>query len=254
MKKIIYLLAISVLAFSCGEFEDVIYDNTGQTGVGFTQAEANLTVFPTGASTTLTVQSTTTSPTDRSFSVAVNTEESIGTSDNYTIGNVVIPANSYDGALEVTFTDNSLVDDEVYLLVLDLDLPADVAVVGSKTAQITYVKAFICNDLVLTLNEDQWAGERGWEITDDTGTVVSQCSDFTQCPFAGGAGPTAEATYTFNINLPDGCYTFTITDTYGDGQSFPNDGDYSLSCGAIVHASGGSNWGSSESTDFCVNP
>lgn len=254
MKKIIYVLTLSLLIFSCEDFEEVIYDNNGQTGIGFTVSEANLTIFPAGATTTLTVQSTTTSTSDRSFNVAVNTEESFGTSDNYTIGNVVIPANSFDGALEVTFTDNSLVDDEVYLLVLDLDLPAGVAVVGSDRAEITYVKAFTCNDLVLTLNEDQWAGEREWEITDASGTVVSQCSDFTECPFAGGAGPTTEAAYNFNINLPDGTYTFTITDSYGDGQSFPADGDYTLSCGAIVHATGGGNWGASESTTFVVNP
>jgi hypothetical protein len=57
------------------------------------------------------------------------------------------------------------------------------------------------------------------------------------------------------MTLADGCYTFTIYDSYGDGQfDGTNNGTYSLDCSIINAANGGGNWGSSESTDFCVNP
>jgi len=54
--------------------------------------------------------------------------------------------------------------------------------------------------------------------------------------------------------LPDGCYTFTIFDSFGDGLFDGNiTGNYSLKCSIINHASGEGNFGSSETTDFCVN-
>ena len=57
------------------------------------------------------------------------------------------------------------------------------------------------------------------------------------------------------MTLADGCYTFTIYDSYGDGQfDGTNNGSYSLDCSIINAANCGGNWGSSESTDFCVNP
>jgi hypothetical protein len=57
------------------------------------------------------------------------------------------------------------------------------------------------------------------------------------------------------MTLEDGCYTFTIYDSYADGQFDGNmEGNYSLDCSIINAASGEGNWGASESTDFCVNP
>ena len=55
-----------------------------------------------------------------------------------------------------------------------------------------------------------------------------------------------------SLTLADGNYTFTINDAYGDGICCGyGNGSYSLTSGGTVYASGGS-FGSSESTNFCV--
>jgi len=59
---------------------------------------------------------------------------------------------------------------------------------------------------VLELNPDQWPSEVSWEIQDGSGTV-----------FAAGAEGTVGSSFSETLCLPDGCYDFTIYDSYGDG-------------------------------------
>ncbi|MEM6699260.1 MAG: S8 family serine peptidase, partial [Bacteroidota bacterium] len=56
------------------------------------------------------------------------------------------------------------------------------------------------NELTLTINTDQYPTETSWEITNDAGSVVA----------SGGGYNSQFTTYTEDICLPDGCYTFTI--------------------------------------------
>ena len=61
--------------------------------------------------------------------------------------------------------------------------------------------------------------------------------------------------YNYSFNLPDGCYTFTIYEAFGDGLFDGNvTGNWTLSCLIITHSTGSGNFGGSSSTDFCVNP
>jgi len=269
MKKFRILSALFVFGsfMACEQNDaiiDSVYDNTGQTGVGFTATSTSVAVRPEGASATLVVQATTTSSTARSYDVVVNAT-STGTIGDYTLGTVTIPAESYDGTLSVSFVDTNLEEGRPYTLVLDLDLPAGIAVVGSKTATINYNKYLICNDFVLTMNEDNWSEERTWEIVDATGAVLFEGGPYVNIS---GGGIISEPTKTYgDINedgfedaddamyLEDGCYTFKIYDAYGDGQyDTVITGNYSLDCSIINVANGEGNWGSSEATDFCVNP
>ncbi|MEM6271757.1 MAG: S8 family serine peptidase [Bacteroidota bacterium] len=100
-----------------------------------------------------------------------------------------------------------------------------------------------CNDneVTLTLTLDNYPGETTWEVSNGSSVVAS-----------GGPYTTAGATETVNLCLVDGCYDFTINDSYGDGIccSFGN-GSYSLDGGGNNYASGGS-FTSSETTNFCV--
>ena len=250
MKNIRKILTMSLVAFSffaCEENENVTYDGS-QTGVGFTEATQSLTVRTEGSTITLDAQATTLSESDRTYNVTVDMEATTAPSpSNYSFGTLTIPANSFDGSMDVTFNDTDLVDFVSYDLVLKLELDAGLAVVGSETATISFNKYILCNDLELTLNEDSYGSERTWDIVDSTGAIVQSGGPFGNV--SGGEVQTA------NFTLPDGCYTFTIYDSYGDGQADGNvTGDYSLDCSIINHASGTGNWGSSESTDFCVNP
>lgn len=252
MKKIILFSALFtfVVFTACNKDDDNInntyHADNGQLGVGFTTPGTSVSIKPVGAVVTLGVQATLTSDTDRNFDVSVNNDLSTGSPGHYSIGSITIPANSYDGELTVNMIDDgTLVEGVSYDLVLDLDLPEGVAVHTSKSSKISYNKYQICNDYVLTINDDYWSSERTWSVVDTDGTTVQS------------GGPYANGTYSIIVpmTLADGCYTFTINDSYGDGQyDGTNTGDYSLDCGISNAASGSGNWGSSQSTDFCVNP
>ncbi|NQX92025.1 MAG: PKD domain-containing protein [Flavobacteriales bacterium] len=65
------------------------------------------------------------------------------------------------------------------------------------------------NSLTFNISTDCWGGEVSWNIVDDQGTTVSSNEQ------AYGN----QTDYTQAIDLPDGCYTFTINDSYGDGMN-----------------------------------
>jgi len=253
MKTIkILLAAIFIASFISCDKEDEpvnnIYDNVnGQTGVGFTVAGASVVVPVAGASVTLPIQATTISSSERVYTVTVDTDLSTGVAGDYTLGTLTIPADSYNGSMDIDFVDTNLVDLVSYDLVLNLDIPAGQAVVGNETVTVTYNKYLICNDLQLDILADNWASETTWDVVDATNTVVASGG-----PYSNG---TAGTVYTENFTLADGCYTFTIYDSYGDGLfDGANTGTYNLFCSIITHASGAGNFGGSASTDFCVNP
>lgn len=75
---------------------------------------------------------------------------------------------------------------------------------------------------------DQWASETDWSIKNSAGTVVASCAT---CNWSdmGSAGTTVRPTQGVDLN-PNECYTFEITDSYGDGIccSYGN-GSYTVS-------------------------
>ena len=94
----------------------------------------------------------------------------------------------------------------------------------------------------LTLLLDNYPGETTWDMTDSTGAVIA----------SGGPYSGAGTTVVENFCAGDGCYTFTIYDSFGDGIccSFGS-GDYTLTVDGAPVASGGE-FGDFESTTFCV--
>ena len=114
---------------------------------------------------------------------------------------------------------------------------------GTLNAQCAGTEITIVND-----GADGYASENSWSITNSSGGVVESGS---------GAG-----SWTVCLVLDD-CYTFTMTDDYGDGQDgywgTGVDGSFSatLANGTVV-ASGSGNWGSSVSGEFgscgCTDP
>ena len=262
MKKFKVISALLVLlSFMACDQDDAnienVYDDNGQVALGFTTTEVYTScgwtsgtftgVKPTGALIRLGVQSTVKTSEDRSYNLTATVSTS-GTDGHFTIGSLTIPADSYNGTTLIEFTDDgTLADGFVYDMVVDIELPAGVASHTSSSVKLSYNKYQLCNDFVLVLNEDDgWAGERTWEVTDTNGDVVASGGPYTD----GDPGP-----YQENFSLVDGSHTLTLFDSYGDGQwNGEVAGSYSLSCGIADIASGGNNWGASESTDFCVNP
>ncbi|RMF02493.1 MAG: T9SS C-terminal target domain-containing protein [Bacteroidetes bacterium] len=103
-----------------------------------------------------------------------------------------------------------------------------------------------CSDVTVSITLDNYPEETSWTITNSSGQTVASGGTYGSQP----DGSTVVSTPC----LEDGCYTFTINDTYGDGIccSYGN-GSYTVTDpGGTVVASGGS-FGSSESTNFCIS-
>lgn len=101
------------------------------------------------------------------------------------------------------------------------------------------------NSVYLAVTLDNYASENSWNIKDSNDNIVQ----------AGGGFPKASAGQIVKdtICLPDGCYTFTMYDSYGDGMCCDyGNGGYILKdkMGEIL-AEGG-DFPTSEVTDFCV--
>lgn len=98
-------------------------------------------------------------------------------------------------------------------------------------------------DLSITL--DNYPEETSWAIKDASGNTVESGGSYEAQPDG--------STIDLSFDLNPGAYSFTIYDSYGDGICCGyGSGSYSLSSGNTIIVSGG-NFGSSESTSFCVN-
>ncbi|NNK81451.1 MAG: zinc metalloprotease, partial [Flavobacteriales bacterium] len=102
-----------------------------------------------------------------------------------------------------------------------------------------------CNgtNVTVSITLDNYPEETTWSITQGGSTVAS-----------GGTYGSQPDGSTVNIDLclADGCYDFTINDSYGDGICCGyGNGSYTVSSSSGTLASGGS-FGSIETTNFCV--
>ena len=80
------------------------------------------------------------------------------------------------------------------------------------------------------LSPDVWSNELDWEITDDIGEIVMEGGDYPVF--------SQDSTFEEIACLPEGCYTFTITDSAGDGMcqwDFDDDGICDGSSDAFIN-------------------
>lgn len=107
---------------------------------------------------------------------------------------------------------------------------------------------------------DPFGSETTWELTNQSGGVLYSGGPYTDQSSAGTQALVTNQTW----NLPaNGCYTFTISDSYGDGMAgsstggIPNndEGSWTIKAnsGTVTIGSGGDNFGSSESFYFSNN-
>lgn len=247
MKKIALILVAAIFFIACDKHEHIQFG--GENGLAFKSTTATAIILPvTGNTETVDVEITTLSDFDRTFDITADVANSTLPAANYTLGTVTIPANSYQGTMDVTYNDAGLTDLVVYTLKVDITVPAGISVIrtGGDSVTIDVLKKIICNDLELTINFDNYGSETTWDVKDGNDVIVAQGGPYSD----GGAGTST----TENFNLADGCYTFTIYDSFGDGLYDGNTtGGYDLECSIINHASGTGNFGAFDSTEFCVN-
>ena len=107
------------------------------------------------------------------------------------------------------------------------------------------------------VNADYYAGETSWDIRDSNGSVVFSGSyQDGNADQWGGGGPDADMTHDHFKALSEGCYTFNLVDSYGDGQA----GSANTPAGSVTVSDGNGlelfsisgNWGSEASSNFEV--
>ena len=100
-----------------------------------------------------------------------------------------------------------------------------------------------CETVTIEVLTDNWPGEIDWVLTGTPGPNVD-----TESYNWGQNGQL----FTYDYCLEDGCYTFTITDTFGDGICCGyGQGYYNIYVGGALVATGG-NYNYSESYTFCL--
>ncbi|WP_456378429.1 hypothetical protein [Lutibacter sp.] len=106
-----------------------------------------------------------------------------------------------------------------------------------------------CTEVTATLdfNFDYYSDETGWFISDSLGGVVASKD----------AGSYGQGVWTVSESIvlcAGRDYTLTVTDAWGDGMNDgTNLGSYTLTIGGVVKATGGGNFGASESNAFDTN-
>ena len=86
------------------------------------------------------------------------------------------------------------------------------------------------NWLEVAISPDVWSNEIDWEIVDENGELVLEGGDYPVF--------SQDLTFTESTCLPDGCYTFTITDANGDGMcglDFDDDGVCDVTYDAFIN-------------------
>jgi hypothetical protein len=90
--------------------------------------------------------------------------------------------------------------------------------------------------LTIVINPDNFPSETSWSLTDDAGATIA----------SGASSGTS-------LCVADGCYTFTMFDSFGDGICCSyGQGSYSVTDGNGLELASGGDYGSSESTSFCL--
>jgi hypothetical protein len=235
-KKIYFLALLSMaLVFnSCDtnteEFQAVSPADSFETKSG------SIIVNPLSSSFEIVVIASEAYTADRSLPIEV-TNASTGSPLQYSFsGNVEIRAGELTGSTMVGFELANIPSGVTQDLVLRL-------VSTSEEITISYTKICISNDVMVKLIFDSYPEETEWQITDSANSVVQ----------SGGPYP-GETSFEASYTLPDGNYTFTITDIYEDGICCSyGTGSYLVelpNCSTILGQGG--EFGASESITFSL--
>ncbi|MFN4026631.1 MAG: hypothetical protein ACK4IZ_04210 [Flavobacterium sp.] len=182
------------------------------------------------------VSSTTVSNVDRTIDIQVSSF-STAASNQYSIdmSTAVIPAGSTTARVRINSGDfNSLpaIGGVDLVLVFDSTLYS----LPNRSNHIVSIQRACSGTRVnFNINFDGYGSEIGWTLSDASGIVASANA---------GAYTDGQSTHSEQFCLAPGTYTFVMTDSYGDGMSFPNNGTFTLRLtDGTTLASGGGNFG-----------
>lgn len=208
-------MTMSVFVFnSCGDdvegTKDINY-------VGFESKTFNFDVTIDGSTELpISVYSTQITGSDRTVAIKVNTALSTADPASYTIpASVTIPANKNEGILPVTISDINI---GVAGKKLILEFENEEGLLTGERIQLNVVQSCPGNEVFLKIIFDGYGSETTWELEDSANNLVA----------SGGPYKDGDASFNTSFCLGVGSYTFTAYDAYGDGLSYPNLGNVTL--------------------------
>ncbi|WP_297093706.1 hypothetical protein [uncultured Draconibacterium sp.] len=243
MKNIKYLFLFVASVFLLNSCETGMPETTDLNYVTFEATSMDLGVVIDGSSDyELFVYTTQIIGTDRTFDITVDLESTTADAAAYSVpATVTVPANSNVGSFVLGLTDLNI--GEGVDIVLNLEVETGVYKGDAMVLSVTQ----LCeqNETYVKILFDDWASECAWQVTDASETVVMAGSGYSD----GTASASEKAC------LPDGEYTFTVVDAYGDGLTASEDETVGsitiISNGAEVTTIGG-DYGAGTSVDFTL--
>lgn len=105
-------------------------------------------------------------------------------------------------------------------------------------------------NITIKITLDRYGSETRWTLRNSAGEIVAQNPTY-QNYGSNGAYPQPD----INLTLPNDCYIFNITDSYGDGMccAYGQGGYQVLSNGVLIPGMSGGNFTSSETKPFRVD-
>lgn len=244
MKKTanIFLIIFSMVLFqNCDE--DQFESSLEYVSFGDTTYSTGVNV---GGSTTIDVTVFTSKivSSDVTFGVVVDPSSNAAVGSYEVPSSVTVPSGSNEGTFTVALSDVNL-GIGINKIVLNFENVAAGYGNGGLTT-VEYIQN--CTEVTVTLDFvfDFYSEETGWNIKDALGGVVAS---------KGSGSYSGQSSASEIITLCQGRnYTLTITDAFGDGMfDGANNGTYTLTFEGNIKASGGGDFGSSESTAFDTN-
>ncbi|MCC8360453.1 hypothetical protein [Salinimicrobium sediminilitoris] len=179
---------------------------------------------------------------DRTFDVMVGDATTLA-STAYTVpSTVTVPGGTNEATFEVQVSDVDL-GLVGKTLVLRLDPTVDGLYTGDPYV-LNVGRVCEGTDFTVDLVFDGYASETTWTLSDADGNILIEVDGYSD-----GA-----ATATRSLCPGEGTFTFTITDSFGDGLTYPAEGSVTLSYGGEEFAVIPGDFGSEESVNFTIGP
>lgn len=244
MRKIFSLFSLFAFAtfISCDDYDAGL---EAPASLSFVNANELVAYVAESNVKTLRVYATTKSNVDRVVTInqllegtdpSTNQPYSTAVAGDYTLStdSVIIPAGELYGSFDVVF-DPALSLAATRYVTLSIDSPGDEYVLNKtkNNVKVTYNRLCFSNTILFDLVLDRYGSEISWNIKDSSGAIVQSGG-----PYSDAATSVLQPQPQMSFTLPDGTYTFTINDFYGDGMytSDAVNGTYKIAkdCGTIL--------------------
>lgn len=264
MRKIFSLFSVLVLAlvsYNCEEYDPAVTPKSFLTfGKGSQQIDfvSESNVYP------ITVYADKVSNQDRTVNIVeLSGNDAAGVAfttaevGDFTLASssVVIPAGEMSASTTIAFNPTLSLAASRYVT-FEAQSTDDEFVLNKTTTRIkiNYKRMCFSNTIIYNLTLDRYGSETSWDIKNSSGVVVQSGG-----PYTDASSNILQPQTPMQFTLPDGTYTFTINDAYGDGMSYSAggvlyNGSYSIAkdCGAVLATGLGNSFTTTKSHTFSL--